>query len=1443
MVGMRWFAVFCVVAAVGGRLSAQDAPKVGILIGEEKRVRDEIDVADRLAGEGRPEEALRRYQQILAESGDALVGVDGPNPRRFLPARWLVHRRIAELPPAVRTAYRRSVEAKARQWLEQGQAQRDRHLLERVVSEAFCSESAEMALDRLGDLALERAEFELAEHYWLMLADYPQPRTAKDGVPSPRLRFPDPKGSEALVQAKLILGLFLRGEQAEAKRQWDAFRQKHPDAQGNLAGRSGRLADILQSVFASDPGFAVRGVARRDWPTFGGEASRGRIIDRATVPYWPDVPTWRAALPGKSSGRGLREFDPPLGTVEAARNLAFHPVIVPGYVLVADAARILVFGLHDGRLVDEYDHRVHAGLPASLDLRIPVKSDVVYTLTADGDRIYARFGRQPMAPPDTGDRPEESESVIVCLELRRLPQGRAKLVPRWQVRSRMLDSDPPALFEGAPLVHEGRLFVAHTRFEGKQSITAIECYDADSSHPNEPPSRRWRQEVSAADRAGETPRYRHDLLTLAGTNVLYCTHSGAIVALDARTGRRAWAFRYPVAPPRSTDGLLPRDLAPCLFASGRVYAVPADSDRIYCLDASTGELLWDSGPTYAIHLLGVSQGRLFATLGGFPQGLRAYDAATGRILWTKPDEGDRATFGRGLLSERFVFWPTRMGLRVLYQEDGELADPRSSAEPWGNLALADGYLVVATPTEIWGFVPPRAQLGQRQKDAAENPNDPLRLYDWAMALADAGQRAPALEIFDKAARLSVADDRRFGLPLIALIDHRRRELLEIEFQEMIRLSQSPDRLAEWQRRASQLVSFGDRFRLWMMTRASGSRALPDAELSASLGEIWLEGPAGLPIRADCWLLSHLTEAERREWDRRIESRADSSKSSPRPLPLSVDRWQRLLQEARDREKDEPERAAAAYRRLLEATLPNLPDSVANANHPTPSERLAALDGLIRLAEASGEKDSARWLRVRRRQETGNSSPAEPLSSVPPAKWDWPVPWISDEGPRLGDERCLEPMRDPLATEEANRLDSEGRVFFCAPDGIQCRSFPTGSNLWKQSLPHDASGYGIYGDSVIVAGRGGITRLRRRDGKKIWEYVDSPRERGGPTAWREPWLRRAPWPEDVALEEVVLAGPRLVGRRGDQCLIAWDVETGLPEWQFRVPGSPCRMPAEGAGIGPYFLATPDHVVLQTTGGELMVLSARDGRSLYRRAAPIPWTSPPVWLDGEGVVYAEGPTLRAINLADGRARWNVTPPGVPSLSGSAPMIRRDGGVLLGIWERNYGDEFVALELDSGRPVHAPVLLGAERYDMASAAVFPEVIVFIGQTKALGIERRTGRRLWSSDLPGLGRWRAWAMGQHAVLHPERSILRAEPADLGSSATGSAASLLTLAGWQETLNRATWTSRQRLLSVHAIDPVSGKSRHAQAFSADTPQAVVLGSDSGAVVLSGSQWFVIRPR
>ncbi len=242
-------------------------------------------------------------------------------------------------------------------------------------------------------------------------------------------------------------------------------------------------------------------------------------------------------------------------------------------------------------------------------------------------------------------------------------------------------------------------------------ITRVHCYPAETA---EEPQELWHQDICETHEfADKDRRYRRPLLTLAGSYLVYCSHSGAIVALDAVTGKPAWSVRYPGRGDKTADGdPSPRDLAPCLFAAGRLYVAPADYDHLLCLDPATGEKLWDRGPLEAVQLLGVGEGRLIFTT---PTGLRAVGADDGVDAWALPDGGGGlAPAGRGLLIGDLVLWPTASkgpGSPTVYavrQRDGEQPDDPSllSRIPAGNLVYADGCLLSADRQVLTIFTPP-----------------------------------------------------------------------------------------------------------------------------------------------------------------------------------------------------------------------------------------------------------------------------------------------------------------------------------------------------------------------------------------------------------------------------------------------------------------------------------------------------------------------------------------------------------------------------------------------------------------------------------------------------------------------------------------------------------------------------------------------------------------
>jgi outer membrane protein assembly factor BamB len=326
------------------------------------------------------------------------------------------------------------------------------------------------------------------------------------------------------------------------------------------------------------------------------------------------------------------------------------------------------------------------------------------------------------------------------------------VTPRWVVRAFDPAHKEYPVFEGAPLVHDGRVYLAATRFEGSRVVTAIHCYPAHSEDTTAPLL--WRTDVCETrellpTRPGEAVgpgqyRYRHHLLTLAGSRLVYCSHSGAIVAMDARTGRRAWGLRYPQRDARvPVDQPNLRDLAPPLYADGRVYVAPADSDRLYCLDPYTGALIWERDRLDVVHLVGVGKGRLIFTTWRNPKqgllhpgGLRAVMAEDGNDQggWSLPDDGGGLMpMGRPLMLGDLVLWPSarsRFGVFAIRQEDGMQADNPSLLHgvPSGHLLYVNGYLLVTDAREMRVFVPEDRLTDGEAK--VETPADWRRRAYW-----------------------------------------------------------------------------------------------------------------------------------------------------------------------------------------------------------------------------------------------------------------------------------------------------------------------------------------------------------------------------------------------------------------------------------------------------------------------------------------------------------------------------------------------------------------------------------------------------------------------------------------------------------------------------------------------------------------------------------------
>ncbi len=778
--------VLLVALPAGAQPGGPAVPEPAALRGESTQTRKRLAEAEQKIIGGKAADAADDLQRLLDESADDLITLDG---HQFRAARWVAHALFAKLPPDVLKAYQDRIDQPAKKLLEQARQSRDPRPLWQLLDRYFVSRPADAGLLLLGELLFERGEFRAAEDVWRRLL----PDAGADPA------YPNSKADPALVRARIALAVIFQADAARAKAEVAAFKEKHPNATGTLAGKTGPLADTLQAHLAARPKLAADAISGAAWPTYGGAPDRAGRVPAGVPHAWPGRPSWAKDIPPMEKG-----FNRPKGP--PARQPFGHPVIVNGEVFVTDGARVFGFDLHKkGEPTNTYHSELT--LPENGHALEPIGS-----LTASGGLLYARLGVSTVRPPtpDKGMPDKGLESALVCLN--------SKLVMRWRL-------GPPedtkgSAWEGAPLVSGRRLWAVYTKFEGGRAIHVATCYDpADALGDPGPPA--WTTELCDSPvPVVSAERNRQELLTLAGRHLVFCSNSGAVVAVDALTGRRAWGFRYPRA--RKPAPGATSDPSPAVAFGGRVFVAPADGERVYALDAETGALVWQSGPTEGARILGVARGRLIVTVAGPVRGIRglaldtgSYRAADGGWAHAAP-----LGYGQGLVTDDVIVWPSREGLYFLDARTGLPAPGTPNPRPgpvgekfFGHIAYADGVLVVVTSDQVRGYV------AQSMKIEPLPDLPPRERFD---TLSDRAEREVAA-----------------GHPAKA-----RAILAEVVASDL------PAPLRAWA--AARMLQLSP-----SATNASQLPAEVQAALRTPLLNEWVLDPAGVPVTLDSFLQRHL----------------------------------------------------------------------------------------------------------------------------------------------------------------------------------------------------------------------------------------------------------------------------------------------------------------------------------------------------------------------------------------------------------------------------------------------------------------------------------------------------------------------------------------------------------------------------------------------------------
>ncbi len=658
-------------------------PESANVRGQSTTTRKRLVEAEQKIANGSAAEALDELLKILDDAGNDLVTPDG---KSFISARHYVHQFLARLPAELLTRYRDRVEEPAAELLKDGQLRRDPVVLHKLLDRYALSRPAEAARLLLAELAMERGDYTAAERNWRALLPLPNPV------------YPGAKTSPADLRAWIILATILSEDRMRAAELLEKYAKDFPDANGKLAGSEGLWTELLQQLL-NQPQVNKPPVPDADWVTLGGSSSRSGLAGGTVPRNWPVRPTWKTAIPTVGAGWNPGSSRSP--SVGGVKRIAFHPVVLGESVYLTTAGSVYGFDRLSGRIRTIFNpsNLVQPTLSAE-SLRVPSLVDADYSLSASDGKLYLRYGSPELFPTGTEGVPAPPRpSLLLCLDPSLLEEKRALVWKRFPP----VPNDIPASWEGAPIVENGTIYAVFVRNEGGRTIHALACYRDSSERPL------WVTDLceSTENESGT----RNELLTRAGRNLIYCSHSGVIAAVQMDSGAHAWSYRYPRIRRYPSDGRH-RDISPAVAADSRVFVAPNDADQLFAFDTESGELLWNAGPILIDHLIGASAGKVVAAIAGPQRGIRAYDAVTGSCDfprgWKNHDDPFLPSYGRGFVSDHNIYWPTSAALYVIRLIDGTVA-AQPVRGPHGNLAYAHGTLVVATHNELWGYVGPTNQ--------------------------------------------------------------------------------------------------------------------------------------------------------------------------------------------------------------------------------------------------------------------------------------------------------------------------------------------------------------------------------------------------------------------------------------------------------------------------------------------------------------------------------------------------------------------------------------------------------------------------------------------------------------------------------------------------------------------------------------------------------------
>jgi outer membrane protein assembly factor BamB len=223
-----------------------------------------------------------------------------------------------------------------------------------------------------------------------------------------------------------------------------------------------------------------------------------------------------------------------------------------------------------------------------------------------------------------------------------------------------------------------------------------------------PPPVAWRKSVGAGFAGPVIVQGRVILFHRLGSEEI-------VDAIDARTGTAQWRYSYPTAY-RDDFGFDEGPRAVPVVVDGIVHTFGAEG-QLHAIDLAKGTRIWTVDtmrrfevPKGFFGAAGsplVENGRVLANVGGPKAGIVAFEAKTGKVIWTATDAGASysSPVGATIAGRRYAVFFTRAGLVGLDPATGQAAFQR----PWRARMAAS--VNAATPLVVDDLIFVSAEYG------------------------------------------------------------------------------------------------------------------------------------------------------------------------------------------------------------------------------------------------------------------------------------------------------------------------------------------------------------------------------------------------------------------------------------------------------------------------------------------------------------------------------------------------------------------------------------------------------------------------------------------------------------------------------------------------------------------------------------------------------------